>query len=74
MQTPEKVNRQFVFKLLVLFSLLMSGAMLKTPKQKADSFESSDSSTNPVVQKEYQQIQQLYNRLVSQDYSTAASI
>ncbi|TXK48037.1 hypothetical protein FVR03_08380 [Pontibacter qinzhouensis] len=32
MQTPDKLTRPFIFKLLVLFALLLSGAMLKVPK------------------------------------------
>ncbi|MFT2011138.1 hypothetical protein ACMA1I_20885 [Pontibacter sp. 13R65] len=32
MQTPDKLTRPFIFKLLLLFALLLSGAMLKVPK------------------------------------------
>jgi outer membrane biogenesis lipoprotein LolB len=73
MQTPEKVNKQFVFKLLVLFTLLLSGAMLKSPKQ--ESVKGSESSTefmNPTVQKEQQQMQHIYHRLVNQGFTSAS--
>ncbi|MFD2248166.1 hypothetical protein [Pontibacter ruber] len=75
MQTPEKVNRQFVFKFVVLFSLLLSGAMLKTPKQKSPEGEIPPQDLmNPTVQKSHQQMQHFYNFLVNQENTNSTSI
>ncbi|WP_187263238.1 hypothetical protein [Pontibacter beigongshangensis] len=42
MQTSEKITRPFIFKLLILFALLLSGAMLKAPKaDKGSTFNHS---------------------------------
>ena len=74
MQTPEKVNRQFVFKLLVLFTLLLSGAMLKTPKQTPTKESgASKGYLDPTAQKDGQQIRQIYHRLVNESNVTSDS-
>jgi hypothetical protein len=74
MQTSEKVTTKFIFKLLLLFVLLLTGVALKSPDltQTIDTKNIKASPASSTLEPDTLQLQRLFFRMVRNEPSSAA--